>query len=346
MRNNNSDKLVLVTGGTGFLGMHCLLQLLNKGFKVRTSIRSLKKENEVITLLKNSGVVEQIENLSFVEADLSKDDHWDKATENCDYILHVASPVPLNMPKNENEVISPAVEGTLRVLKAAKNAGVKRVVLTSSFAAVGYSHKDANTLITEEDWTDPNDKNLSAYIKSKTLAEMAAWDFVKSNGDGLELTTICPGLILGPVLGSSLPSSVRAIKQLLDGTIKATPKISFSIIDVRDVADLHIRAMESLEANGQRFLASTDVPLEFHDVAMMIKHKFGEDARHVTTKTLPNWVVRIAALFKPKAKDIVPQLNRVKNSNNEKAKTLLGWSTRSSKEAILASVESILNLGK
>ena len=179
MIDNNSDKLVLVTGGTGFIGVHCILQLLNKGFKVRTSIRSLKRENEVFAMLNYGGGVKTVENLSFIEADLSKDTNWDEAAKNCDYILHIASPVPLNMPKDEKEVISPAVEGTLRILKAAKNAGVKRVVLTSSFAAVGYSHKDANTLITEENWTDPNDKNLSAYIKSKTLAEIAAWDFIR-----------------------------------------------------------------------------------------------------------------------------------------------------------------------
>lgn len=342
MTDNNSDKLVLVTGGTGFVGVHCILQLLNKGYKVRTSIRSLVRENEVIAMLNNGGEVKSVKNLSFIEADLSKDTNWDEAAKRCDYVLHIASPVPLSMPKDEKEVISPAVEGTIRILKAAKRAGVKRVVLTSSFAAVGYSHKDVNTLITEENWTDPNDKNLSTYIKSKTLAEIAAWDFITANGKGLELSVICPGFILGPSLGADLPSSIRALKQLLDGTMKAVPKISFGIVDVRDVADLHIRAMTSSAANGQRFLASSGDPLTLHDIALLLKQKLGEKAKQVPTKVLPNWVVQIAALFSLTAKDLVPQLNRIKNSNNEKAKKLLGWSPRSYEEAILASVESIL----
>src|SRR6185369_12379353 len=177
------------------------------------------------------------------EADLTKDTNWAKAVENCDYVLHVASPIFLKAPKHEDEMIIPAVEGTLRVLRAAREAGVKRVVLTSSFGAVGYSHMDDSKLITEEDWTDPNDKHLSAYLKSKTLAEKAAWDFIKNEGGNLELSVINPAAILGPSLGPDMSSGFELLKRVLDGSMKAIPRITLGIVDVQDVADLHIRAM-------------------------------------------------------------------------------------------------------
>jgi len=344
MTNSKSEKSVLVTGGSGFVGAHCILQLLNNGYQVRTTLRSPNRKNEVIEML-NNGRVESVENLSFIEADLSKDANWDEAVKNCEYVLHVASPISLTIPKDENEMILPAVEGTLRVLRASKNAGVKRVVITSSFAAVGYSHKDADTLITEKEWTDPNDKSLSAYLKSKTLAEKAAWDFIKEEGGELELSVINPVGIFGPTLGPDLSGGHEILKQLLDGSMKAIPKISFGIVDVRDVADLHLRAMTNAAARGQRFLALAGGILSLHDIALMLKDKMGDEAKNVTTKVLSNWLVRIAALFNPAAKNIVPQLGRIKNASNEKAKKLLGWTPRTNEEAIMASVESMARLG-
>ena len=228
------------------------------------------------------------------------------------------------------------------MLRASRNAGVKRVVVTSSFAAVGYSHKDPNTLITEESWTDPNDKSLSAYLKSKTLAEKAAWDFIRREGGELELSVVNPVGIFGPTLGPTLSGGLEILKQLLDGSMKATPKINFGIVDVRDVADLHLRAMTSSEAKGQRFLALAGDVLSLHDIALMLKTKMGDEANNVTTKELPSWIVRIAALFNPVAKNIVPQLGRIKNASNEKARTRLGWTPRSNEEAIMSSAESIL----
>lgn len=344
MPTSNQNQAVLVTGGSGFVGAHCILQLMEKGYRVRTTIRSLSKKNEVIEMLKNGGA-QAAEDLSFIEADLSSDSNWDEAVKDCDYVLHVASPIALGAPKDENEMILPAVEGTLRVLRASRNAGVKRVVITSSFAAVGYSHKDPNTLITEEEWTDPNDKTLSAYLKSKTLAEKAAWDFINKEGGELELSVVNPVGIFGPLLGPGLSGGHEILQRLLNGSMKAVPNIHFGIVDVRDVADLHLRAMTSPEAKGQRFLALSGGVLSLLDIALLLKNKMGDEADSVTTKTLPDWLVRVAALFNPLAKSIVSQLGRVKNASNEKAKSLLGWTPRSNEEAIMSAVESMSRFG-
>ncbi|HWN99146.1 MAG TPA: aldehyde reductase [Blastocatellia bacterium] len=344
MTNLKTGNSVLVTGGSGFVGAHCILQLLDKGNDVKTTIRSLNKKPEVIEMLKNGGAG-SVQHVSFIEANLSKDTNWDEAAKNCEYVLHVASPISLTAPKDENEMIVPAVEGTLRVLRASRDAGVKRVVITSSFAAVGYSHTDPNTLITEESWTDPNDKSLSAYLKSKTLAEKAAWDFMRTEGGALELSVVNPVAIFGPSLSPNLSGGLEILKQLLDGSMKAIPNINFGIVDVRDVADLHLRAMTSSEAKGQRFLALAGGVLSLHDIALMLKQKMGDEARKVTTKKLPDFLVRIAALFNPAAKNIVSQLGRIKNASNEKAKILLGWTPRTNEEAIMASAESLVRFG-
>jgi len=251
----------------------------------------------------------------------------------------------LTAPKDENEMILPAVEGTLRVLRASRGGGVKRVVITSSFAAVGYSHKDPDTLITEESWTDPNDRTLSAYLKSKTLAERAAWDFIKREGGELQLSVVNPVGIFGPLLGPNLSGGHEILKQLLDGSLKAIPNINFGIVDVRDVADLHLRAMTSEQANGQRFLAVAGGVLSLHDIALMLKQNLGDQAGNVTTRLLPDFLVRIAAPFNPAAKNIVSQLGRIKNATNEKAKTLLGWTPRTNEEAIMSAVESLMRFG-
>jgi nucleoside-diphosphate-sugar epimerase len=344
MTNSNREKLVLVTGGTGFVGVHCILQLLQAGYPVRTTVRSLDRKNEIIDMLKNGGV-DSVENLSFIETDLSKDTNWDEAVNGCEYVLHVASPISLTIPKDENEMIAPAVEGTLRVVQAARNAGVKRVVITSSFGAVGYSHTETDQLITEKSWTNPNEKGLSAYIKSKTLAEKAAWDFIAKEGGALELSVVNPVGIFGPTLSANLSGGLEIIKKLLDGSMKAVPQINFGIVDVRDVADLHLRAMTNPNANGQRFLALAGDVLSFHEMALILKNKMGDEAKNVTTKILPNWIVRIAALFNPLAKNVAPQLGRIKNASNEKAKTMLGWTPRTNEEAIIASAESLVRFG-
>jgi nucleoside-diphosphate-sugar epimerase len=338
------SETVLVTGGTGFVGSHCVLQLLQEGYRVRTTLRSMGRKGEIHDMMKAGGIT-SFDRLTFIETDLMKDDNWDEAVKGCTYVLHVASPIFFALPKDENEIIRPAVEGTIRVLKAARNAGVKRVVVTSNFGAIGYSHKDPNTVITEEEWSDPNDK-MTSYNKSKILAERAAWDFMRKEGGTLELSVINPVFILGPTLGPDIPSSFGILNHLLDGSMKAVPNIPFNVIDVRDVADLHIRAMTNPKANGQRFLALAGGEISMPEMARLIKNKMPGVAGKVSTRIMPNWLVYVAALFNAQAKLAVPMLKIIRNTSSAKAKKVLGWTPiASNEEAILASVESIVTFG-
>lgn len=339
-----NKETVLVTGGTGFVGVHCILQLLQKGYNVKTTVRNLKRKGEVIEMLKNGGIT-SFDNLTFIAADLTKDDNWGEAVKGCTYVLHIASPIFLSIPKDENEMIRPAVDGALRVLKAARNAGVKRVVMTSNFGAVGYSHKDPNTIITENEWTDPNEKGLTAYNKSKVLAERAAWDFMKTEGGNLELTVINPMGIFGQSLSPVLSSGFELLKNIMDGSMKAIPNLTLGIVDVRDVADLHIRAMTNPEAKGQRFLALSGGTMSLPQIAQLLKKEMPEISQNVSTKTLPDWLVRIAALFNEKAKAVAPMLGVNRNASNEKAKKILGWQPRTNEEAILAAAKSLVKFG-
>jgi nucleoside-diphosphate-sugar epimerase len=344
MTNSEITAPVLVTGGTGFVGIHCILQLLEKGYRVKTTIRSLSKKDKVLGMLRNGGV-SSFENLEFIEADLTSDANWDVAASGCDYILHVASPISLQAPKDELQMIMPAVEGTLRVLNAARRAAVKRVVMTSNFGAVGYSHKDTSKVISEESWTDPNEKGLSAYNKSKVMAERAAWKFAHENPGSPELSVINPVGIFGPSLDVDLSSGFGLLKKLFDGSMKTIPNITLGIVDVRDVADLHIRAMLSPAANGERFLALAGDVMTLPEIAVFFKNNMGKTAKNISTKTMPDWKLRIAALLNPVAKNIVPMLGKYRDASNEKAKTLLGWRPRTNAEALLATAESLLKFG-
>jgi len=344
MTKSESGTTVLVTGGTGFAGAHCILQLLQQGYRVKTTIRSLSKKDKVIEMLKNGGWA-NFSDLTFLEADLTNDKNWGEAVKDCDFVLHVASPIFLERPKHEDEMIRPAVDGTLRVLKAARDAGVRRVVMTSNFGAVGYSHKDKTSLITEQSWTDPNEKGLSAYNKSKVLAEKAAWEFIGREGGGLELAVINPMAIFGPSLGPDLSSGFGLLQKVMDGSMKAIPDISLGIVDVRDVADLHLRAMTHPEAKGQRFLALAGGTLSLLEIAVFLKEKMPEVTKKTSTKPLPTWLVRLLALFNEKAKAIRPLVGIYRNTSNEKARKLLGWKPRSNEEAVLASAESLVRWG-
>ncbi|GAB4028902.1 SDR family oxidoreductase [Spirosoma koreense] len=343
MTTQIANTTVLVTGGSGFLGAYCILNLLQAGYRVRTTVRSLKREDEVRAMLKAADM-EAGDQLSFVAADLLADQGWVEAVAGCEYVLHVASPFPAIMPKNEQELITPAKEGTLRVLRAARNAGVKRVVLTSSFAAVGYGHAATTDIFTEEDWTDLKASGLSAYVKSKTLAEQAAWEFIRTQGDPLELAVINPVGIFGPLLGADFSASVQLINQLLAGQIKACPQVYFNVVDVRDVAHLHVLAMTSPQAKGERFLALAGPCLSMHELALLLREKLGDTARKVPTKELPNWLVHLVALFNPALQGVLPELGKIKTVSNQKAKSQLGWSPRSNEEAILATANSLLHL--
>lgn len=337
-------ELVLVTGGSGFIGAHCILQLLDAGYRVRTTVRSLDRESDVLAMLKVGGS-EPGDSLSFFAADLTADAGWNEAVDGCDFVLHVASPFPTNIPKDENRLIIPAREGALRVLRAGRDAGVKRVVLTSSFAAIGHGHGSTDRPFTEELWTNVNGDNVNAYAKSKTLAERAAWDFIEREGGNLELSVVNPVGVYGPVLGPDISNSILLIQRLLDGTVPGLPRVSYGIVDVRDIADLHLRAMTNSAAAGERFIGAAGDFMSVQEIALLLRARMGERASRVPTLVLPNWVVRLASLFDPSIKQILPNLGKRRHCTSEKAKHMLGWHPRSNEEAILASAESLVRLG-
>jgi len=335
---------VLVTGGSGFVGGHCILQLLAAGHRVRTTVRSLKREGDVRGTLREGGA-EPGDRLSFAAADLESDAGWPQAVAGCEYVLHVASPFPPGIPKHEDELIVPAREGALRVLRAARDAGVARVVLTSSFAAIGYGHPPQETPFNETNWTDPTGGDVRAYVKSKTLAERAAWDFIAREGGRLELSVVNPVAVLGPVLGPDYATSIMLVQRLMDGALPGCPRYYIGVVDVRDVADLHLRAMTHPAAKGERFLAVAGDFMSVQDIAKTLKARLGPAARRVPTRQLPNWLVRIAAMRDPAARQIVPELGKMKNATSEKARRVLGWAPRSNEDAVVATAESLMRLG-
>jgi nucleoside-diphosphate-sugar epimerase len=335
---------VLVTGGSGFVGSHCILQLLAAGHEVRTTVRSLKREGDVRAMLKQGGA-EPGDRLSFFPADLESDLGWPQAVAGCEYVLHVASPFPSTIPKSEDELIVPAREGALRVLRASRDAKVKRVVLTSSFAAIGYGHKEQPTSFDETYWTDPAGEGVQPYIKSKTLAERAAWDFIAKEGGALELSVVNPVGIFGPVLGPDYATSILMVQRLMDGAMPGCPRLCFGAVDVCDVADLHLRAMTDPAAKGERFLAVAGDFIWMLDIAKVLKSRLGAAAKRVPTRQLPNWLVRVAAMRDPAVKQILPELGKMKNASNAKARRMVGWTPRSNEEAIVATAESLVRLG-
>jgi nucleoside-diphosphate-sugar epimerase len=334
---------ILVTGGSGFIGAHTILQLLVAGYQVRTTVRTLKREADVRAMLREGGA-DPGNRLSFIAADLTSDAGWPEAVAGCEYVLHVASPLPPSVPKDENELIVPAREGTLRVLRAARDAGVKRVVLTSSFGAVGYGHKQRKAPFDEKDWTNLDGDGVLPYTKSKTLAERAAWNFVTTEAGGLELSVVNPVGVFGPVLGPDYSTSILLVQRLMDGALPGCPRLYFGVVDVRDVADLHIRAMTHPAANGERFLAVAGDSLSMLEIARVLKARMGTSASRVPIRELPNWMVRLAAMRDPAIKLILPELGKIKSVTGEKARRLLDWTPRSNEEAITASAESLVRL--
>jgi nucleoside-diphosphate-sugar epimerase len=335
---------VLVTGGSGFIGSHTILQLLAAGHQVRTTVRSLTREADVRALLKEGGA-EPVDHLSFFAADLENDGGWPEAVAGCEYVLHVASPFPPNMPSHEDELIVPAREGALRVLRASRDAGVRRVVMTSSFAAIGYGHPAQDTPFNETTWTDIDGDGVTPYVKSKTLAERAAWDFMAKEGGNLELSVVNPVGVFGPVLGRDYSTSILLVQRLMDGSMPGCPQLYFGVVDVRDVADLHIRAMTHPVAKGERFLAIAGDFMSMVDIAKVLKSRLGALAKRVPTRQLPNWLVRIASISDPAVKQILPELGKKKNATGEKAKRMLAWTPRSREEAVVATAESLVRLG-
>ncbi|MBM6996567.1 aldehyde reductase [Paenibacillus sp. DXFW5] len=340
----NQNPLVLVTGGSGFIAVHIILKLLESQYRVRVTLRTMNRLEEVKAMLASGGLT-NFEDLSFIQADLTSDKNWSYAVKGADYVIHVASPTPNKIYKNENEMIVPARDGVLRVLRAARDAGVKRVVLTSAFGAIGVGHRHHTGPYTEEDWSNV-DAKIHPYQKSKTLAEKAAWEFIQQAGDGLELATVNPVGVMGPILGNDYSHSNEIVRQMLEGRLKAVPKIYSDYVDVRDVAELHLLAMTRPEANGERFIASSAENLSTLEVANILRKHLGEDAKNVPKGELPNLVVRVAAVFNPKLRMIASLLGQDMSTSNQKAKRLLGWTPRSAEKAIIATGKSMVEIIK
>jgi dihydroflavonol-4-reductase len=337
------DETVLVTGGTGFIAQYCMLALLNAGYRVRTTVRSLTREGEVRQHLKLGGV-DAGDRLSFFVANLDDDSGWAQAAAGCAYVMHGASPTPSGDQIREEDWIEPAVNGNLRVLRVARDAGVKRVVLTSAFGAIGVGHAaDHRRPFDETDWSDLSG-NVAPYQKSKTLSERAAWDFIAREGNGLELTTVNPVAVYGPVLGADYSHSIRLISNMLEGQ-PGCVNVNSCCVDVRDVADLHLRAMTDPGAKGERFLATVGDSMWMVEVAQLLRQRLGAAADKVSTRVWPDEQVRLAGESNAQLRSVVPLLNYDMSASGKKAEKLLGWTSRSREEAIIATAESLIRLG-
>jgi len=337
---DGSGQTVLVTGGSGFLGGWCVIELLRRGYSVRTTVRSLSREAQVRAAVGSE--VDPGDRMTVLAADLTRDEGWAEAVRGCDYVLHVASPFPPKQPKDPDELIVPAREGTLRVLRAALDAGVKRVVVTSSVAAVRADGSEPRPL-DERDWTDPDSPGLTPYLRSKTIAERAAWDLVRERGEQDRLAVVNPGAILGPVLNDDLSYSLQAVQRLLKG-VPGAPRLGFSVVDVRDVADLEIRAMTAPEAGGERFIATTQF-LWMAEIAAVLRDRLGGRASKAPTRTLPNVIVRGMALFDPGIRSVVGSLGKRTELSSEKARTSLEWSPRPVEDTIAETGDSLIRQG-
>ncbi len=331
-------RTVLVSGGSGFLGGWCLVELLRRGHTVRTTVRDAAREAEVRARVGRE--VEAGDRLSFHLADLGADEGWAEAVAGCDYVLHVASPFPSQQPKDPDELIVPAREGTLRVLRAALDAGVRRVVVTSSVAAVRGGVESSPAPLTEADWTDGDNTRLEPYTRSKALAERAAWDLVEERGEREKLAAVNPGAILGPVLGEERSFSLQMVERLLKG-VPGTPRIGFSVVDVRDVADLQIRAMTAPEAGGQRYIAVARFQW-MADVAAVLRERLGPAAAKVPKRSIPDFLVRAMGIFDPSVRSVSRQLGQRVELSSEKARTELGWSPRPVDETIADCARSLI----
>ncbi|KAJ4153907.1 hypothetical protein LMH87_010373 [Akanthomyces muscarius] len=348
---DDNGKLVLVTGGSGFIALHVIHKLLEKNYRVRATVRSLKRGDDVRAAIRSAGVpAAQADALEFTEVDLLGEAGWDAACAGVDYVLHVASPFPASEPKDENELIRPAREGTLRALRAAKKAGtVRRVVVTSSVASIMYGHgpRGKDQPFTEKDWTELEHprSHVGAYPKSKTLAERAAWDWLAGDeGKGaFELTTVNPVVVYGPSLGRGVNTSLEIPRRLLSGEMPAIPDISLGVVDVRDVADLHVLALESPRAAGQRYIAVSDEPsVSMKQMAADLKAGLpAEDTKKVPSLGAPKFLMRLAGLFDSSIAVVLPEIGVVRPVSNAKAKEELGWRPRSAAEALVASAKSL-----
>lgn len=338
-KKKTKKQTVLVTGASGFIAKHCIIRLLKEGYIVRGSLRSQSKADAVRAAIATKV---STDDLSFVTLDLMSDDGWDAAMKGCDFVQHVASPFPGAEPDDENELIIPAREGALRAVRTAAKAGVKRVVLTSSMAAIAYGHSDKpeNYVYDEKDWSNTGGK-IGAYLKSKTFAEKAAWDFMETEAAGdMELSVINPGAVLGPLLDDSFSTSGELVGKLLRGEVPACPDIGFSCIDVRDIADAHFAAMTKPVAAGRRYLC-----IESYAWMIDISRILYEEGYKTPIKKLPNFAVHLLAIFDKTVRMIKGGLGKKENCNNERLRTELGIEPRSLKEMTLSMAETMVEFG-
>jgi nucleoside-diphosphate-sugar epimerase len=336
-RSQAEEKTVLVTGGSGFLGGWCVVELLRRGYRVRTTVRDIAREPEI-----RAGVATDLDaadRLSVTTADLLADEGWEEAVQGCDYVLHVASPFPPAQPRDPDELIVPARDGTLRVLRAGLDAGVKRIVVTSSVAAIAGGAKASDMPLTEENWTDLSFSELSPYVQSKTIAEQAAWELVRGRDAVERLAVVNPGAIIGPVLSDDHSFSLQAIERLLKG-MPGVPRIGFSFVDVRDVAAMQVEAMLAPEAGGERFIAVAQF-LWMREVAQLLRDRLGSAASKVPTRGVPDLLVKGMALFDPSVRTIVNQLGKKISYSSDKARTQLGWSPRPVEETVVECAQSL-----
>lgn len=332
---------VLVTGGTGYIGGEVIDQLLAKGYTVHTTVRN-KAKSEPALRTRWSGAGDR---LKVFQADLVSDDGWAEANAGCDAVAHVASPIPAAPPKHEDDLVVPAREGTLRALRFAKEAGVKRFVQTSSMAAIAYGRSDKVYSVDESDWTDVTHPDVYPYVKSKTIAERAARDWVAENGGDMEFVSVNPSMVLGPVESADFSASVEAVKQLLDGSAPMAPDLGFAIVDIRDVGDLHVRCIEEPGLANERFLAAGKF-MKFIEIGEVLRERLPkEHTRKVPTRRMPNWLVHVLAIFNEGIRSVKSELGKTRNADASHALDRLGWKTRNEEDTIVECAESLIEHG-
>ena len=338
----SGGETVLVTGGSGYIGGWCVASLLQQGYVVRATVRDLGKEAAVRAAL--GKITDPGNRLSFHAANLTADAGWDEAAAGCDYVLHVASPLGVADPKDPDELIVPAREGARRAVSAAIKAGVKRVVLTSSVAATSKGVGGSDWTADETTWTDPATPRLSVYAQSKTLAERAAWELIHASDGKTTLATVNPALVLGPVTSGDFSESVQVVERLLSGRVPGLPRLGFNVVDVRDVADLHIRAMTDPKAAGERFIAAGQFAW-MGDLATLLRERLGEGAAKVPTRKVPDLVLRLVGLFDKDLGSVTPSLGHKHDYSSAKAQRLLGWTPRPLEDTILDCANSLIAVG-
>lgn len=338
-----ANKRILVTGASGFVGKWCVVKLLEKGYRVRGTVRTDAKAAQVRETVAREVGADKAANLELVKADILDDRGWPEAMAGVDAVMHVATAIRADEPRDQSVVIRPAVEGTARVLKFALQAGIRRVILTSSIATVGYGHGHSRgrKVYDETYFTQFETMRWTwAYCIGKTTAERAAWEFAKANG--MELTTIHPGAIIGPALDDDASISIMMVTGLLDGSTPALPSNGFSIIDVRDVADMHVAALEKPEAIGQRYLATAEY-VPFPRVADMVREMYPN--HRVTSRTVPDWLMRVMAYFGGPIRQIINDIGNEKVYDGSKGENLMGRKYFGTRDTIRATAESAFKLG-